>query len=47
MTARKFKQIVSSIRETGVIEPLSMIKPDPDAAGFLLLDDNLRVLALK
>jgi hypothetical protein len=47
MTTRKFKQIVSSIREIGLIEPLSVIKPDPNAAGFLLLDGNLRVLALK
>lgn len=47
MTTRKFKRIVSSIREIGLIEPLSVIKPDPDAAGFLLLDGNLRVLALK
>ena len=47
MTTRKFKQIVSSIREIGLIEPLSVIKPDPEAAGFLLLDGNLRVLALK
>jgi len=47
ITTRKFKQIVSSIREIGLIEPLSVIKPDPDAAGFLLLDGNLRVLALK
>src|SRR6056297_235 len=47
MTTRKFRQIVSSIREIGLIEPLSVIKPDPDAPGFLLLDGNLRVLALK
>ena len=47
MTTRKFKQIVSSIREIGLIEPLSVIKPDADAPGFLLLDGNLRVLALK
>jgi len=47
MTTRKFKQIVSSIREIGLIEPLSVIKPDPNAPGFLLLDGNLRVLALK
>ena len=40
MTTRKFKQIVSSIREIGLIEPLSVIKPDPEAAGFLLLDGN-------
>ena len=47
MTTRKFRQIVSSIREIGLIEPLSVIKPDQNATGFLLLDGNLRVLALK
>ena len=47
MSTRKFKQILSSIREIGLIEPLSVIKPDPDAPGFVLLDGNLRVLALK
>ncbi len=47
MTTRKFKQIVSSIQEIGLIEPLSVIKTDPWAEGFLLLDGNLRVLALK
>jgi len=47
MTTRKFRQIVSSIREIGLIEPLSVIKPDPGQPGFLLLDGNLRVLALK
>ena len=47
MTTRKFKQIVSSIREIGLIEPLSVIKPADGAEGFLLLDGNLRVLALK
>ena len=47
MTTRKFRQIVSSIREIGLIEPLSVIKPDPALPGFLLLDGSLRVLALK
>jgi len=47
MTTRKFKQIVSSIREIGLIEPLSVIRPDPGKPAFLLLDGNLRVLALK
>ncbi|MCR9267843.1 MAG: ParB/RepB/Spo0J family partition protein, partial [Alphaproteobacteria bacterium] len=47
MTTRKFSQIVSSIREIGLIEPLSVIKPDENSSGFLLLDGNLRVLALK
>lgn len=47
MSTRKFKQIVSSIREIGLIEPLSVIQPDPEQENFLLLDGNLRVLALK
>jgi RepB plasmid partitioning protein/ParB/Sulfiredoxin domain len=47
MTTRKFKQIVASIREIGLIEPLSVIRPLEGADGFLLLDGNLRVLALK
>lgn len=47
MSTRKFRQIVSSIREIGLIEPLAVIKTDPNAPGFLLLDGNLRVLALK
>ena len=47
MTTRKFKQIVASIREIGSIEPLSVIRPLEGADGFLLLDGNLRVLALK
>ena len=47
MTTRKFRQIVSSIREIGLIEPLSVIKPDQNQSGYMVLDGNLRVLALK
>lgn len=47
IATRKFRQIVSSIREIGLIEPLSVIQPDPEASGFLLLDGNLRALALR
>ncbi len=47
MTTRKFKQILSSIKEIGLIEPLSVIRPDESSDSFLLLDGNLRVLALK
>lgn len=47
MTSRKYKQIVSSIREIGLIEPLSVIQPDPARPEFLLLDGHLRMLALK
>ena len=47
MSTRKYKQIVSSINEVGLIEPLSVIQPDPKKSEFLLLDGHLRVLALK
>ncbi len=47
MSTRKYKQIVSSIKEIGLIEPLSVIQPDPAKAEFLLLDGHLRALALK
>lgn len=47
MTTRKFKQILSSIKEIGLIEPLSVIPTDDQNKTFLLLDGNLRVLALK
>jgi hypothetical protein len=47
MSTRKFRQIVSSIREIGLIEPLSVIKPNQNQDGYMVLDGNLRVLALK
>jgi ParB-like chromosome segregation protein Spo0J len=47
MSTRKYKQVVSSIHEIGLIEPLSVIQPDPQKSEFLLLDGHLRVLALK
>ena len=47
MSTRKYKQIVSSITEIGLIEPLSVIQPDPAKPEFLLLDGHIRALALK
>ena len=47
MSTRKYKQIVSSIHEIGLIEPLSVIQHDPAKSEFILLDGHLRVLALK
>jgi ParB-like chromosome segregation protein Spo0J len=47
MSTRKYKQVVSSIHEIGLIEPLSVIQPDPKKSEFLLLDGHLQVLALK
>jgi len=47
MSTRKYKQIVSSIHEIGLIEPLSVIQHDPAKSEFILLEGHLRVLALK
>ena len=47
MSTRKYKQIVSSINEVGLIEPLSVIQPDRKKPEYLVLDGHLRVLALK
>jgi ParB-like chromosome segregation protein Spo0J len=47
MSTRKYKQVVSSIHEIGLIEPLSVIQHDPSKSEFILLDGHLRVLALK
>ena len=47
MGNRKYKQIASSITEVGLIEPLSVVQPDPSKAEYLLLDGHIRALALK
>ena len=44
---RKYSQIIASIREIGMVEPL-MITPDQNAPGqYLVLDGHLRVEVLK
>ncbi len=40
MTSRKFHQIKASIREVGLIEPLSVSRPDAFKNEFLLLDGH-------
>jgi len=47
MTTRKYRQIVSSIREIGLIEPVSVLRPDQSKPEYILLDGHLRVLALR
>ena len=47
MTSRKYKQIKASIVEVGLIEPLSVARPDVFKDEFLLLDGHMRVLALR
>ncbi|WP_434110361.1 plasmid partitioning protein RepB C-terminal domain-containing protein [Paraburkholderia caffeinilytica] len=44
---RKFKQIVSSIADVGMIEPLSVTGRDPTSQKYMLLDGHLRLIALK
>jgi len=47
MSTRKYRQIVSSIREIGLIEPVSVLQPDPEKSEYILLDGHLRVLAFR
>lgn len=47
MSTHKSKLVVSSIHEIGLIEPLSIVQPDPKKSGFFLIDGYLRALALK
>lgn len=47
MTTRKYRQIVSSIREIGLIEPVSVLQPDASRPEYILLDGHLRVLAFR
>lgn len=45
-SSRKFKQITTSIASIGLIEPLSVGKPDR-AGQYVLLDGHTRLVALK
>ena len=43
---RKYAQVISSIREVGLIEP-PVVTPFKKGKGYLLLDGHLRLMALK
>ncbi|MEX3944873.1 plasmid partitioning protein RepB C-terminal domain-containing protein [Paraburkholderia sp. BR10937] len=43
----KFRKIESSIREVGLIEPLSVMPADKAVGQYVILDGHLRALALK
>ena len=45
--SRKYSQIVSSIREIGIVEPPVVAKCKDDAGRYLLLDGHIRVEVLK
>ncbi len=42
----KFRTILASIQEVGIIEPLA-VHPEPAGGGYILLDGHLRLEALK
>ncbi|MGL5183475.1 plasmid partitioning protein RepB C-terminal domain-containing protein [Herbaspirillum huttiense] len=44
---RKFIQILSSIEEVGLIEPLSVIPTGKDSNQYILLDGHIRLIALR
>jgi ParB-like chromosome segregation protein Spo0J len=43
----KYKQVLSSVREVGIIEPLVVFPQDGTAGTYLLLDGHLRLEALR
>jgi hypothetical protein len=47
MRTRKFLQIRASMAEIGLIEPLSVTRPDPKGGLYTLLDGHLRLLAAR
>jgi len=47
LQSRKYQQILASVREVGVIEPLSVIAADSAAGTYLLLDGHVRVVAMR
>ncbi|WP_310646993.1 plasmid partitioning protein RepB C-terminal domain-containing protein [Limnohabitans sp.] len=47
LTSRKFKQIQSSIDAVGLIEPLTIGKPDKTTGMHVLLDGHIRLFAIK
>lgn len=47
LESKKFKTILSSIEEVGLIEPLTISKPDPKTGQHVLLDGHIRMLALR
>ncbi len=46
-STRKFRQIMSSIEEVGLIEPLSVTTVEKDSGNHLLLDGHIRLIVLQ
>ncbi len=47
LESRKFKQIISSIKEVGIIEPLVVSRQSSKSKRYMLLDGHMRLEALK
>lgn len=47
VTSRKYQQILASITEIGLIEPLSVAPVSDDSRQHLLLDGHIRLIALR
>lgn len=43
----KYKQILFSIQDIGLIEPLSVVESDPGSGQYVLLDGHVRLIALQ
>jgi ParB-like chromosome segregation protein Spo0J len=46
-TSQKFKQILASIDDVGLIEPIVVSRPDPQSGFHMILDGHLRVRATR
>jgi prepilin-type processing-associated H-X9-DG protein len=46
-SSKKYHQILSSVREVGIIEPLIVFRHDAKSATYLLLDGHVRLEVLK
>jgi hypothetical protein len=47
VTSRKYRQILASIQEVGLIEPLSVARLENRITQYLLLDGHVRLVALR
>ena len=47
ITSRKYRQILASIGEIGLIEPLSVAAANPETGQHLLLDGHIRLIVLR
>jgi ParB-like chromosome segregation protein Spo0J len=47
LKSRKYRQILASVREVGVIEPLSVVPAESTPGHYLLLDGHIRLVALR